>query len=78
MDNDSDAIVLQIAHGQREQCRAALDAYGKQFKAVMAVAAQAMQSDLLVMSFIAERVAELGQTVRDLFNPLFLTAVDKL
>jgi hypothetical protein len=28
MDNDSDAIVLQIAHGQGEQRIAALDAYG--------------------------------------------------
>lgn len=76
MDSDSDAIALQIAHGQSEQRIAALDVYGKQFEAVMAAAAQAMQGDPLVMPFIAERVAALGQTVRDVFTPLFLAATD--
>lgn len=76
MDNSTNDIVSQIAHGSSEQRIAALDAYGKQFEAVIAAATQAMQSDPLVMPFIAERVAGLGQTVRELFDPLFLAAAD--
>jgi hypothetical protein len=76
MSDDFDIIINHVAHGSGEQRIAALDVYSKQFEALMAAAAQAMQDDSNVIPFVAERIAGLGRKVRDVFEPLFLAASD--
>lgn len=76
MSDDFETIVKQVACGSAEQRIAALDAYSKQFEALVAAAVQAMQDDSSITPFIAERIAGLGRRVRDLFEPLFLAASD--